>query len=281
MSLPSLRQVIDQFQLRAKKSLGQHFLLDPFLLARIVSLAGNLKNKKVLEVGPGPGGLTRALLETQPAQVVAIEQDRRCLEALRSLQEAYPQQLTLVEGDALTLSLQDVMGKEPFILLSNLPYNISVPLVLRWVQEPFSLEKMVLMFQKEVVDRLQAQPGTKDYGRLSVMIQWRAEVQVGFHVAPHAFTPAPKVMSTVVLVRPYDPSEISFPHVPWKTMEALTQAAFGQRRKMLRSSLKTLGPLGLEALRLSGLPETARAEEIPVQEFCRLADLWEGVKGLT
>lgn len=272
-SLPPLRQIIDDFGLQAKKSLGQHFLLDPLVLERIVKVAGDLKGKKVIEIGPGPGGLTRALLQTSVEEVKAVEQDRRCMEALQSLQSQSEGRLTLIEGDGLKIPLSSLF-QDAFIVVSNLPYNISVPLLLGWLQDLSLIERMVLMFQKEVVDRLKARPCTKDYGRLSVMTQWRCRVEPAFDLSPHAFSPAPKVISTVVSLIPH--REVGpFPHLSWQALERVTQAAFGQRRKMLRSSLKSLGPQGMEALEASGLPETARAEEIPVESFCHLATLWE------
>jgi 16S rRNA (adenine1518-N6/adenine1519-N6)-dimethyltransferase len=275
--LPSLRQIIEDFQLQAKKSLGQHFLLDPLLLERIVRAAGDLTGKKVVEIGPGPGGLTRALVGSSAAHITAIERDSRCIAALQSLKAQAEGRLTLIEGDGLEIKIGS-LSPTPSFLVANLPYNVSVPLLLHWLQELPAIERMLLMFQKEVVDRLKARPGTKDYGRLSIMTQWLCQVEPMFDISPHAFSPAPKVTSTVVRLTPHSLEKAPFPHLPWATLEALTQAAFGQRRKMLRSSLKSLGTLGLTALEASGIPETARAEELSVEDFCRLGSLWDTLR---
>ncbi|MEE9318659.1 MAG: 16S rRNA (adenine(1518)-N(6)/adenine(1519)-N(6))-dimethyltransferase RsmA [Rhodospirillales bacterium] len=266
--LPPLRDVIRRFGLGARKSLGQHFLLDLNLSARIVRTAGDLNGVNVIEIGPGPGGLTRALLQTGASKVVAVERDSRCVEALAELQGAYPGRLEVIEADALETDVAD-LAPAPRRIIANLPYNIATPLLLGWLRRISAFEGLTLMFQKEVALRLSARPGTKSYGRLSVITQWLAEVQSEFNVSKQAFTPPPKVASTVVSVvprrKPLAPAR-------WEILEEVTAVAFGQRRKMLRSSLKSLD-LDLKAL---GIEPTARAEELPVEQFCALARAVEG-----
>jgi 16S rRNA (adenine1518-N6/adenine1519-N6)-dimethyltransferase len=267
LALPALKDVIERFELNPRKSLGQNFILDPQLLAKIVRVAGNLENITVIEIGPGPGGLTRELLRHGAKQVIAIEYDPRAIAALQGLVEMSNQRLTVYQGDALTLDW-DKMLQGPAILFGNLPYNIATPLLLKWLPLFDRVHQAVLMFQKEVADRLVAVPRTKDYGRLSVMTQWRASVEKCFDIGPKAFLPPPKVTSTVVRLRPKDYSV-----VPWAVMEDLLKSAFGQRRKMLRQSLKSRGEKALEALRALNIPETARAEELTVDQFVRLATI--------
>jgi len=217
----------------------------------------------VVEVGPGPGGLTRALLETDAASVVAVERDARAVNALGGLSLVYGERLRIVEGDALALDLRE-LAEQPRRVVANLPYNVSIPLLLGWLRQAGDWDGFTLMFQREVAGRLGAKPGTKSYGRLSVITQWLCDVRRDFNVDKRAFTPPPKVMSTVVTLtpRPRPLAEAS-----WGALERVTQAAFGQRRKMLRSSLK---PIGLDPGGL-GLDPTARAEELTVEEFCALA----------
>ena len=266
-SLPPLREVIARHDLLARKSLGQHFLLDGNLTAKIVRGAGDLTGRTVLEVGPGPGGLTRALLASPAARIVAVERDARCVAALGELAEAYPQRLHVVEGDALEVDEGDLLAP-PAVVIANLPYNISTPLLFKWLEHGALFESLTLMFQKEVADRLTATPRQKAYGRLSIMVQWRMAVASLFDIGPRAFTPPPKVTSTVVHLVP-------FAEPPWPadraTLERLTAAAFGQRRKMLRSSLRALsGDVGA-LLSAADIDPTARAEELSVEMFCRLA----------
>jgi len=255
--------VIHDFGLDARKSLGQHFLLDSNLTGRIARAAGSLDGINVIEIGPGPGGLTRALLASDAAAVWAVEKDSRCIDALGILKSAYPGRLHILEADALETDLT-ALTPAPRAIVANLPYNISTVLLLQWLRRADQFTRMVLMFQKEVADRLTAAPGSKAYGRLSVVTQWRAQVRPLFNVSKEAFTPPPKVASTVVEVVPR-----AAPLAPavMTDLEQVTQAAFGQRRKMLRSSLKSLGLDPAQA----GISPEARAEDLSVEEFCALA----------
>ncbi len=266
--LPPIREVIQRHNLAASKALGQNFLLDEQLLARIAALPGSLEGQQVLEVGPGPGGLTRALLRAG-ARVTAIEMDRRCLPALAELGEAFPGQLTVIEGDALKLDHTQLMGGAPFHVLSNLPYNVGTALFVRWLSGeawPPLWQSLTLMFQREVADRIVANAGEDAYGRLAVLAQWRAEARLAMKVHRSAFTPPPKVMSAIVHVTPAAMPE----GVSARMLERLTEAAFGQRRKMLRQSLKGV-PGALEALAALGIDETRRAETVSVAEFVSVA----------
>jgi len=262
-SLPPLREVIARHRLSARHSLGQHFLLDSNLTGRIARATGDLRERNVIEVGPGPGGLTRALLESGARRVFAIERDDRCVTALGDLVAAYPKRLHLIEGDALEIDVVALVPA-PRCIVANLPYNIAVPLLIGWLRRAAEFEGLILMFQKEVAGRLTASPGGKDYGRLSVLVQWLCEARVLFNVDRRAFTPPPKVTSSVVSLIP---RKAPLAAAEWGALEAVTAAAFGQRRKMLRSSLKALG-LDLEALSIDA---TARAEELDVETFCQLA----------
>ncbi|MGE5503531.1 MAG: 16S rRNA (adenine(1518)-N(6)/adenine(1519)-N(6))-dimethyltransferase RsmA [Actinomycetota bacterium] len=271
--LPPLREVIARHGLAARKSLGQHFLLDLNLTGRIARAAGDLEHGTVIEVGPGPGGLTRALLDAGAAHLVAIERDDRAIAIQQEIAAAYPGRLEIIAGDALEVDAAD-LGCAPRRIVANLPYNISTVLLLRWLRRITDFETLVLMFQKEVVDRLAAAPRTPHYGRLSVITQWLCEVRPLFNVDKRAFTPPPAVMSTVVRLEPR-PQPLA--PARFETLERVTAAAFGQRRKMLRSSLKPLGDA--EALLAStGLPPTARAEEIDVAGFCALARALDGAE---
>jgi len=266
--LPPIREVIQRHNLAASKALGQNFLLDEQLLARIAALPGDLTGQQVLEVGPGPGGLTRALLRAG-ARVTAIEMDRRCLPALAELGESFPGQLTVIEGDALKLDHAALMHGAPFHVLSNLPYNVGTALFVRWLSGeawPPLWQSLTLMFQREVADRIVAEAGDDAYGRLAVLAQWRAEAKLAMKVHRSAFTPPPKVMSAIVHVTPAAMPE----GVSARMLERLTEAAFGQRRKMLRQSLKGV-PGALEALAALGIDETRRAETVSVAEFVAVA----------
>jgi len=268
--LPPIRDVIQRHNLAASKALGQNFLLDEQLLARIAALPGDLSDAQVLEVGPGPGGLTRALLRAG-ARVTAIEMDRRCLPALAELGESFPGQLTVIEGDALKIDHAQLMGQAPFHVLSNLPYNVGTALFVRWLSGegwPPLWQSLTLMFQREVADRIVAGAGDDAYGRLAVLAQWRAEARLAMKVHRSAFTPPPKVMSAIIHVTPAAMPE----GVSARMLERLTEAAFGQRRKMLRQSLKGV-PGALEALARLDIDETRRAETVSVAEFVMLAKL--------
>ncbi len=261
--LPPLRDVIKRFGLGARKSLGQHFLLDLNLCARIARAAGDLNAVNVIEIGPGPGGLTRALLDTGAAKVVAVEHDSRCVAALAELRDAYPDRLDILEADALKTDVS-TLAPAPRWIVANLPYNIATPLLLDWLRRITAFEGLTLMFQKEVAGRLAAEPGNKSYGRLSVITQWLCEVRHEFNVSREAFTPPPKVASTVVSLIPR-PAPLA--PAQWERLERVTAQAFGQRRKMLRSSLK---PLNLDFAAL-GIAPTARAEELSVEQFCAIS----------
>ncbi len=272
VTLPPIREVIQRHGLAASKALGQNFLLDEQLLDRIAALPGSLEGQQVLEVGPGPGGLTRALLRAG-AKVTAIEMDRRCLPALAELGESFPGQLTVIEGDALKIDHAALMAKDgepaPFHVLSNLPYNVGTALFVRWLSGeswPPLWQSLTLMFQREVADRIVADAGDDAYGRLAVLAQWRSEARLAMKVHRSAFTPPPKVMSAIVHVTPAAMPE----GVSARILERLTEAAFGQRRKMLRQSLKGV-PGALEALANLGIDETRRAETVSVAEFVAVA----------
>lgn len=266
---PPLRDVIKRYGLAARKSLGQHFLLDLNITRKISRAADVGERDTVLEIGPGPGGLTRALLETG-ATVFAIERDRRCIEALKELAAHYPGRLTVVEADALAADEMQIVGAAaPVKIIANLPYNISNELLVKWLKAgPALWRSMALMFQREVADRILAAPGSKTYGRLSVIAQAASVPARAFDLPARAFTPPPKVSSTVVL---FDPPATPVANI--RALERITQAAFGQRRKMLRSSLKSIFGESLpQALAETGVEETQRAEEITVDQFKRLAE---------
>lgn len=267
--LPPLRETIAAHGLDARRKLGQHFLLDLNLTRRIARVAGSLADGTVIEVGPGPGGLTRALLLEGAARLVAVEIDPRAVGALRELETAAAGRLHIVEQDALQLDIAS-QGDAPRRIVANLPYNISTALLVRWLHAANDIADMVLMFQKEVADRLCALPRTKDYGRLSVLAQHACEVRRQFDVAPAAFVPPPKVTSTVVRLTPR-PAAARLADL--RPLERVTAAAFGQRRKMLRGSLAALFADPTAALAGLGLSATARAEELAVDDFVRLAGL--------
>lgn len=267
-SLPPLRDVIERYDLGAKKSLGQHFLLDLNMTRKIARAASVNAGDHVLEIGPGPGGLTRALLETG-ARVTAIERDHRCSEALAEVSEAFENRLTVIEADALGVNEADILRDNTSVkIVANLPYNISTELLIKWLKAgPALWLVMALMFQKEVADRILAAPGSKAYGRLSVIAQTASTPSRAFNLPARAFTPPPKVDSTVVLFEA--PKEL-FQAIG--ALEKVTQAAFSQRRKMLRSSLKPLfGDRLSSALENAGIEETRRAEELSVEQFKTLA----------
>jgi 16S rRNA (adenine1518-N6/adenine1519-N6)-dimethyltransferase len=268
--LPPLRDVIARYELGAKKSLGQHFLLDLNLTRKIARAAEVAPGDRVLEIGPGPGGLTRALLEAG-AIVVAIERDRRCLAALAELQVAFPGRLEIVDGDALSAD-ERLLVAAPVKIVANLPYNISTELLIKWLRANHQgaplWSSMALMFQREVADRILAAPGSKTYGRLSVIAQAASRPARAFDLPARAFTPPPKVESTVLL---FSPSLTRLAGIT--ALERLTQAAFGQRRKMLRSSLKSLWGDDVEArLAAAGIRPTDRAEDVSVQKFLKLVE---------
>jgi 16S rRNA (adenine1518-N6/adenine1519-N6)-dimethyltransferase len=272
--LPPLREVIARHGLSARKSLGQNFLLDLNLTRRIARAAAPLAGHTIVEVGPGPGGLTRALLMEGAERVVAVERDARVLPALAEIGAAFPGRLEVVEADALTVDWRALVGGRPAKVVANLPYNVATPLLLGWLTtEPWPpwYRSLTLMFQREVADRITAPPGSKVYGRLSVIAQARARARALFDIDRHAFTPPPKITSTLVEIVPLDPPPMP---CPIAVLEQVTASAFGQRRKMLRASLKTLLAEPEPLLARAGIAPTARAEELTVAEFCRLAQLY-------
>jgi 16S rRNA (adenine1518-N6/adenine1519-N6)-dimethyltransferase len=267
--LPPLREVIRRHGLRAKKSLGQNFLLDLNLTARIARAAGPLDGVEVVEIGPGPGGLTRALLAAGARRVIAVERDDRAIAALAEIAAHYPGRLEVVAGDALDFDPRRLIGS-PARVVANLPYNIATALLVSWLTlEPWPpwYDRLVLMFQREVAERIVAAPGSKSYGRLSVLVGWRCEARILFDVAGSAFVPPPKVTSSLVEVVPRARPLAC----ERRALERVTEAAFGQRRKMLRQSLKSLGADTSALLEAAAIEPTARAEDIPVEGFVALA----------
>jgi len=268
--LPPLREVIRRHGLAARRSLGQNFLLDLNLTARIARAAGPLEGVTVVEVGPGPGGLTRALLALGARRVIAVERDERCIAALQELEQHFGDRLRVVAGDAMKVDLASQVQEAPARVVANLPYNIATALLVSWLTvEPWPpwYDMLVLTFQREVAQRIVADPGTKAYGRLSVLAGWRTAAQILFDIAPRAFVPAPQVTSSVVRLMPRaQPLPCDR-----RLLERVAEAAFGQRRKMLRQSLKSLGVDTPALLTAADIDPTARAEDIPVEGFVGLA----------
>ena len=271
-NLPPLKDVISKYEIRAKKSLGQNFLLDLNLTAKIARCAGNLKQSDILEIGPGPGGLTISLLNEGARQVVSIEKDNRCIAALEEIQSLFPGRLRLLQGDALSMNFTQYLT-DPIKIIANLPYNIGTELLVRWLNSkiwPSFWQSMTLMFQKEVANRIVARPGSKAYGRLSVMSQWRCNTKIAFIIPATAFTPPPKVESAVVhfeaLNEPKFPAEVD-------KLEFVVSKAFNQRRKMLRGALKGHFINVEEGLFSIGVLPTKRAENITVQEYCAMSQI--------
>ena len=274
-ALPPLRDIIAAHGLDADKRLGQHFLLDLNLTAKIARAAGDLSGATVIEIGPGPGGLTRALLDTNAGRVVAIERDARCIAALQPLVESASGRLSIIEGDALEIDPAALAGA-PRAIVANLPYNVATPLLIGWLKQIDAYRSLTLMFQREVALRLVAKPRSKDYGRLSVMTQWLTEPELLFDLPARAFTPPPKVTSSVVrfVPRAHEKKEPGF-----DAMERVVAAAFGQRRKMLRAALRSLVSDPVPLLEKAAIDPTARAEELNVDAFRRLAHFWEKARG--
>ncbi|SCZ58736.1 dimethyladenosine transferase [Epibacterium ulvae] len=269
-TLPPLREVIATHELSARKALGQNFLLDLNLTAKIARKAGDLSECDVLEIGPGPGGLTRGLLAEGARRVLAVEKDPRCMPALAEIAEAYPGQLHVINGDALEIDPLEHLSS-PVRVAANLPYNVGTELLVRWLTPktwPPFWQSLTLMFQKEVAERIIAQPGSKAYGRLALLAQWRSDAKIVLHLPPEAFSPPPKVHSAVVhldaLEEPRYPADAA-------TLSRVVAAAFNQRRKMLRSSLKTLSPEIEDHLVAAGIAPTERAEQVSLEAFCTLA----------
>ena len=270
--LPPLKDVISKHKLSAKKSLGQNFLFDLNLTSKIARYAGNLEQSDVLEIGPGPGGLTRSLLKEGARKVVAIEKDTRCIAALEEIQTQFPGKLEIVQGDALSTELRQYLT-HPVQIIANLPYNVGTELLVRWLNSttwPSFWQSMTLMFQKEVANRIVASPGSKAYGRLSVMAQWRCNTKIAFNIPATAFTPPPKVESSIVhfeaLKEPRFPAEVN-------KLEFVVSKAFNQRRKMLRGALKGHFKNVEEGLLAIGVVPTKRAENVTIQEFCLMAQI--------
>jgi 16S rRNA (adenine1518-N6/adenine1519-N6)-dimethyltransferase len=272
--LPPLRDVISKHGLRAQKSLGQNFLLDLNLTGKIARQAGDLSNCDVLEIGPGPGGLTRALLYEGARRVVAVERDERCLPALAEIADHYTGRLKVISADALALNPSEhLIG--PIKIVANLPYNIGTELLVRWLTPaiwPPYWDSLTLMFQREVAMRIVAQPGSKAYGRLSILAQWRSDAKIVMDLPPQAFTPAPKVSSAVVHITKCNKPKFK---CNAKVLERVVAVAFNQRRKMLRASLKSLAPNVEDRLRAAGIQPTERAEQLSVQQFCMLSKQFE------
>ena len=269
-NLPPLREVINTHDLKARKSLGQNFLLDLNLTAKIARQAGDMTECDVLEIGPGPGGLTRGLLSEGARRVLAIEKDKRCLPALAEIAEAYPDRLTVIEGDALEIDPLAHLTP-PIRIAANLPYNVGTELLVRWLtpkEWPPFWQSLTLMFQREVAERIVAKPGSKAYGRLALLAQWRADARIVLNLPPEAFTPPPKVSSAVVHLTALP--EPRFPADP-DVLNRVVAADFNQRRKMLRSALKGTAPDIEDRLLAAGLKPTERAEQVPLEGFCALA----------
>jgi 16S rRNA (adenine1518-N6/adenine1519-N6)-dimethyltransferase len=268
--LPPLRQVIEAHGIAAKKSMGQNFLLDLNLTAKIARQAGDLTGCDVLEVGPGPGGLTRGLLAEGARRVLAVEKDARCLPALAEIAAAYPGRLQVINADALLLDPLAHL-RPPIRVVANLPYNVGTELLVRWLTPeswPPYWQSLTLMFQKEVAERIVARPGSKAYGRLALLAQWRCEARIVMELPPEAFTPPPKIKSAVVHLTALP--EPRYP-APAEVLSRVVAAAFNQRRKMLRSALKALAPDIEDRLVSAGLRPTDRAEQVPLEGFCALA----------
>ncbi len=268
--LPPLREVIATHGLSAKKALGQNFLLDLNLTAKIARQAGDLSGTDVLEVGPGPGGLTRGLLAEGARKVLAVEKDSRCLPALDEIAAAYPGRLEVIEGDALEVDALAHLTP-PIAICANLPYNVGTELLVRWLTPavwPPVWSSLTLMFQKEVAQRIVAKPGDKAYGRLAVLAQWRCDAHIAMHLPPEAFSPPPKVSSAVVHLRALPAPRFE---ADAKVLERVVAAGFNQRRKMLRASLKGLSPEIEDHLNAVGIPPTERAERVSLEAFCALA----------
>lgn len=275
-SLPPLRDLIAAHELRAEKSLGQNFLLDQNITDKIAALAGDLSNQTVFEVGPGPGGLTRSLLKAGAKAVIAVEFDYRAVKALQELVAFSEERLCVIEGDAMKQDFTALCPDSARVIAANLPYNIATPLLIGWLRQLradyTAYSRFVLMFQKEVADRIAAPKGTKAYGRLSVMAQWLCDVRVSYDLPPQAFTPPPKVKSSVVVFRPKVlevETDDALPQPSFEAMEAITAAAFNQRRKMIRSSLKAYS----HVIEQSGIDPELRAEQLTVEDYVRLASL--------
>jgi len=272
-NIPSPKEIVDKYTLRAKKSLGQNFLLDLNITTKITNNAGRLAGKNVIEIGPGPGGLTQALLRTDANHIYAVEKDDRFIEAFAPILEAYPDKFTIIHDDAMKVDIEEIC-QAPRSIVANLPYNIATPLLIGWLEKISAIDSMTLMFQKEVAERICAKPRTKAYGRISIISQWLCDVEIMFHLPPEAFTPAPKVTSSVVHFVPKANND----GIEFSTMEKITEAAFGQRRKTLRKSLQSLMKDKTdEVLAAADINPQARAEELTIDKFVDLAKNYQKI----
>lgn len=269
--IPSPKEIVDSFKLRAKKSLGQNFLLDLNITTKITNNAGHLEGKNVIEIGPGPGGLTQALLRTSANHIYAIEKDDRFIEAFAPILKAYESKFTILHTDAMNVNIEEVC-EAPRAIVANLPYNIATPLLVGWLEKIEHIDSMTLMFQKEVAERICAKPRTKAYGRVSIISQWLCDCEIRFDLPPEAFTPAPKVTSSIVHFIPRERND----NIKFETMEKITHAAFGQRRKTIRKSLSSLTKERTdEILEKAEIDPRARAEELTIDKFIILAEIYE------
>lgn len=273
LNLPPLRDVIKHFDLNPKKSLGQNFLLDLNITQKIARAAGNLKNCTVIEVGPGPGGLTRALLIEGAGTLISLEKDDKCFTALSPLVDAAKGRFRILSQDALTFDYQSIEG--PKKIVANLPYNISTELLMGWLDQPDNIIGMTLMFQKEVAQRLVAAPDTKACGRLSLLTKARFDAEIAFILPPQVFTPAPKIDSAVVT---FSPTNAPLSKDQWETLKLITRVAFAQRRKTLHNQFKAFGPLGTTMLETCGINPQRRAETLSLEEFLSLGDVYMSLK---
>jgi len=270
-NIPSPKEIVDKYDLRAKKSLGQNFLLDLNITTKIVNNAGFIKGKNVIEIGPGPGGLTQALLRSDAQHIYAVEKDDRFIEAFSPIIAAYPSSFTVIHDDAMKIDIKNICGA-PRAIIANLPYNIATPLLVGWLENIELIDSMTLMFQKEVAERICAKPRSKAYGRVSIIAQWLCDVEIKFDLPPEAFTPSPKVTSSIVHFMPKERNE----NIKFATMEKITAAAFGQRRKTLRKSLSSLtGDRTDELLYKANIDSKMRAEELSIDKFIDLAKNYE------
>lgn len=273
--LPSLKETISQYSISAKKKLGQNFILDLDLTDKISRLGGSIKDELVIEIGPGIGSLTRMLL-ANGAYVIAVEKDRNCIDALRNLKNISGDRLNIIEGDALYIDEEKILLQHkfhpPVKIIANLPYNIATELLLKWLKKPELFKSLTLMFQKEVAERINARPSTKDYGRLSIISQWLCEVSHNFDISPSVFFPPPKVESSVITLTP---RKSPLYKANRDVLEKLCKAAFGQRRKMLRASLRQITDNPHTLLNAACIEETKRPEELTIEQFCTLARAFE------
>ncbi len=272
-TLPPLRETVQQFGLAADKRLGQHFLFDLNLTHKITRLAGDLTPATVIEIGSGPGGLTRAILAAQPTELHIVERDARAIPIAEQLQQHTPTPIHIHHADGLNVPIWQ-LGQTPRHIIANLPYNVGTEMLLNWLEHATAFQQMTLMFQKEVADRIIATPDDKAYGRLAVICQFYCHVSRGMDLPASAFTPPPKVDSSVVILRPRTET---YAAIQPRSLSRITAAAFGQRRKMLRSSLKSLGINAETLLQTAGIDGQRRAETLSLQEFCTLAQAWEAL----